>query len=145
MANTYCTLDQVKMMYDLRTILELSSDDNRHEGNPPTLQFLLDMQASEFDSFAQGRYGAVPLTGTIPLVITKWVGATACRRFFARRTDMPKQVEDDARWADQWMKDLLENKIGLPNVARVSVPQRVLGERVFHDRHHEHSFDEDND
>jgi|SRR6185437_8034791 len=130
--NAYCTVDQVMLMYDLRTVLDLSGDDNRHEGQAPTLQFLLDMQASELDSVIQGRYGSVPLAGELPLILTKWVGVTGCRRFFARRNDEPPQLKSDAEWADQWMEALMDNKIGIPGVARVALPNRVAGRNLDH-------------
>lgn len=135
MANNYCTVDQVMQMFDLRTILQLSSDANQRAGELQVVQAMLDMQASELDGVLQGRYGSVPLSGTIPLVITKWVGVTAMRRFFARRNDEPKQVSSDAIWADEWIKALMENRIGLPGVSRTAIPQNVAGHKFHCDDH----------
>ena len=122
--NTYATVDNFMAYLDYRTIAELSNDVNSHVAESENIQFLLDMQASELDSYLYGRYGtSTPvLSGTIPMVVTKWVLATAARRLFARRTTMPKEVEADAAWADEWIKLLMENKIGIPGISRVSQP-----------------------
>lgn len=120
MANPYCTPDQLLAMYDRRVMLQLSGDDNNREGQPQNIQTLLDMQASELESYLSGMY-ALPLA-SVPLVLSKWVAATTAGRLYGRRTDIPKQVEADLAWADAWVKGLQEGRIAIPNIARATQP-----------------------
>lgn len=130
MSNVYCTIDQLFAVFDRRTMLEQSGDDNSHEGQLANIQTLLDMQASQLDSVLQGRYGTVPLTDTVPAVLSKWVAVTTAARLFARRNDIPQQVRADLEWAEGWMKELMDNKVGLPGVSRHALPDRIAGHRL---------------
>lgn len=122
MANPYCTVQQFLAFYDRRAMLQLSGDDNLQDGQPSTIQFLLDVQASELES-GLGAY-TLPITiSPVPLILTKWVAATTAPRLFARRTDAPKQVEADLEWAKNWMDALQKFAVNIPGLARGVQPK----------------------
>lgn len=120
MANDYCTIAQFQMIYDSRVMDELSNDTDSTVGNDTNIQFLLDLAASELDSILSGRY-TLPLT-TVDLVLTKFVAVKAVERMYARRNDLPEAVKQDIEWANQWIQDLKDRKINLPNVTRANAP-----------------------
>lgn len=122
MSNAYATTAQFYILYDVRTVAQLSNDANSSEAVATTIQTLLDMQASELESSLYGFVG-LPLTVTpIPLVLTKWVCATTARRLFGRRNDLPKQVQADSDWAEHWIELFRKNLIQIPFVSRQEVP-----------------------
>lgn len=59
--NPYITTAQFQAMYDIRVTATLSNDQNSNSVAIATVQFMLDMQASELDSFLNGRF-TLPIT-----------------------------------------------------------------------------------
>lgn len=134
MSNPYATSDDLFAAMDRRSALELSGDDNRHEGQPAHINALLDMQASELDSVLQGRYGSVPLSVTpVPPILTKWVVAKTQRALFARRGSIPKEVQAESEWADEWLQKLMDNKVGIPGLPGPSRVQPALQDSNYTD------------
>jgi phage gp36-like protein len=129
MSNAYCTSAQFFTFYDIRLFSQLSNDSNSRNANQTTIQFLLDVQASELESYLAGRF-ALPLP-SVPMVLTKWVAASTADRLFARRSDQPEKVKADAEWADKWIKELVSTRVSLPNIERAVGPE--LGASNFAD------------
>lgn len=112
MSNAYCNLDQLRDYYDTRVVGQLSNDVNARTADDNRVQALLDTAASELESAIMVRY-------TLPLinqhaVLRRWVAVKAMAFNFSRRNDRPKDLEADLKWADDWMKSLLERVVGLP-------------------------------
>lgn len=74
MSNPYCNLPQLFALFDERVQLQLSGDQNTQQGKMANLQFLLDMQAAELESYLDGRvalpvpFTTVPATGMASIV-----------------------------------------------------------------------------
>lgn len=120
MANSFCTLAQLYAVYDYRTLSQLSNDNNQREAVETRIQTIMDMQASELESMLAGRF-ALPLS-VVPLVLTKWVAVTTAARMFARRADAPKGFDRDLKWADDFMKNLMDGQFQLNGVDRAKGP-----------------------
>ena len=120
MSNVYCDVPTFCALYDVRTMAQLSNDDDVPEATVATIQTILDMEASELDSYLTGRYG-LPLVSP-PGVLSKWVAAKTAGRLFARRNDKPKQVEADEAWAAEFLKNLMDGRIGLAGIDRACQP-----------------------
>lgn len=116
MSNAYCTPAQFFALYDRRSMLELSSDDNDRDGVLATVQTVLDVQASELESYLSGRW-SLPLA-SVPAVLTKWVAVTSAVRMYARRTDAPSSLNDDKKWAADWIEQLQRGVAVLPGIDR---------------------------
>jgi phage gp36-like protein len=119
MSNAYATIDQLFALYDRRTMLQLSGDDNQHEGQTSNVQTILDMEASELES-SLGAW-TLPLA-SVPLVLTKWVCCRAAWRLFARRSDVPAGIKADKEWSDKFIVDLRQGRVTLNNLPRAVQP-----------------------
>lgn len=113
LANQYATAAQFMAMYDARIVKQLSGDQNTAQGTAATVQFLLDMQSSEFDMAINGLY-VTPLAPPAPLVVTKWVCCTTAIRLYGRRNDKPKQLDSDEQWAKEWLEKVMSTEMILP-------------------------------
>jgi phage gp36-like protein len=120
MSNPYCTPAQFFALYDRRSMLQLSSDDSDRDGDLVKVQTILDVQASELESYLSGRW-SLPLV-TVPAVLTKWVAVTAAVRMYARRTDAPSSLNDDKKWSADWIEQLQRGVVVLPGVDRGVAP-----------------------
>ena len=127
MANPYCSVAQLQVLYDMRVIGMLSNDANQSALNTSNIQLLLDMQASELESSIDGRWSLAAVQANPPMVLTKWVGATTMQRLYARRNDEPKEVAADAAWAKEWIELLREGKVDLPSLSRGTQPYQISG------------------
>ena len=114
MANAYCTLSQLTDFYDERTLGMLSNDQNVRAADEDRIQSLLDVAASELDSYLDGRFSIVP---PIPVVLTRWVAVRTAAFLFARRNERPKQFDADETWMTQWMNDLINGRARLPGAS----------------------------
>lgn len=125
MANAYCTVDQLCALYDLRVIGMLSNDSDSRTVVSPTVQLLLDMQASELDSYLDGRYDLTTVHATPPAVCMKFVGGSTMGRLYARRNDMPDEVKADVEWAADWVERVRKHEIKLPGIDPANSPFRI--------------------
>jgi phage gp36-like protein len=116
MANAYANLAQFDLYADVRTTGMLSNDSKGRSPNDAVRQQALDMQASELESYLDGRY-ALPLA-TVPMVLTKWVLATAYKVLYGRRGQAPPQIKADVEWAEAWTEKLVEGKVNVPGLSR---------------------------
>lgn len=126
MSNIYCTTDQLATFYDNRVTGQLSNDSASRTAKLASQQLLLDTAASELDSWLTGRY-PIPLP-TVPLVCTRWVAVKAMSMMYARRTDKPKEIVADEKWAEDWIQKVVERRITIP----LSAPQ--VEPELHHDR-----------
>jgi hypothetical protein len=123
-------------MFDRRVMTQLSGDDNARQGLIANMQMLLDMQASEFEFYINGRY-PLPLpfipwdsnvptppgaTKPMPLAISKWVGVTTTIRMYGRRTDRPKQLDAEEEWAKTFLDKLIIYAVTIPGVNVTMAP-----------------------
>lgn len=130
-ANQYATPEQYFAAYDQRTGKQLSGDQNTSQGTPSNIQFLLDMQAAEFDASINGLYN-LPLVAPISLVVTKYVCCTTAIRLFARRSDRPKQLDSDEKWAGDWIKQVMATTIIIPGQQLSANAYPVLADSDFY-------------
>lgn len=237
--NPYCSVAQLFALYDSRTLLQLSGDQNSAAGQPANIQTLLDLEAGELNTYLNGRFslpiplltvpavgmasfvsvpadnttttigdgknvavftylnggtalgqintatgntsdiaailaaavnvagisvqaqarlfsvalvntvvpganppsgyaGNVPIITTSPAVqvsgmmngstkapdpLTKLVAVPTAARLFARRNDRPKQISDDMKWRDDWLKLLLLGAVSIPGVPFAAQPR----------------------
>jgi len=123
-ANPYCSKQQLIMLYDVRSVLQLSNDVNSRQGNQPNIQFILDVQAGELESALYGRYDlpSVWAMNPIPLILTKYVAATAAGRLWGRRSDKPKAISADEEWAENWIKGIMNGSMSIPGLEREAQP-----------------------
>jgi phage gp36-like protein len=97
--NAYVTVDNLIARYDRRSMLDLSGDDDQHEGQQANAQVAVDDAASELDGAIGGMY-ALPIPTPIPNILIRIVCAWAAYALYARRSDIPKGVREDKQWAD---------------------------------------------
>ena len=116
MANPYCSITQLRQLFDSRTVDALSSDDGSGSQQASTLQLLLDTEASELESYLNGRYG-LPLA-QVPPVLTKVVGSMVMRSSFMRRSDVPKGAQAAIEWVDKWLENFIAGRVNLPRMMR---------------------------
>ncbi len=102
--------------------MQLTGDNNTEAGARSTLDFLLDMQYSEFLSIIGDRYTMPTDPSLIPLIITKWVAVTTAIRLFSRRNDRPKQLDADEKWATDWTNGIINGIYTIPNIGLNNVP-----------------------
>jgi len=114
--NQYCSITQLKMLYDLRTVIELSDDTATNTEQDTTLQFVLDVAASDLDSVFTNRF-PIPLP-TVPLVVTGKCAALAMKRLFSRRSDIPKGIQADIDAADRWIEQIIAGRVNIPGIDR---------------------------
>jgi len=100
--NEYCTIDQLKSFYDVRSLVMLGNDDGGREINSTIFQNNLDACASELEAHL-GAQIALPLD-VVPMVLTRWVATKALERLYARRGDRPKSIEGDIEWANEFLE-----------------------------------------
>lgn len=120
MANNYLTVPQFTQMHDVRELLDLSGDENSHDGNLDNIQLLLDQSASELDSYLDGRV-ALPLTSP-PAICGKIVGALTKQSMFGRRADLPAGVKAEIDWAQDWLTKFTKGIVKLPSVTPAQIP-----------------------
>lgn len=129
MANDYCSVSQFIDLFDVRTMGMLSNDANSRTPDTDRIQRLLDLTASELESYLTGIY-SLPLS-TVPGVLTRWVAVKTAAILFGRRSDKPKELNDDEQWANKFVEQLVKGTIGLADVPRSSVP--TLQKSATHD------------
>jgi phage gp36-like protein len=115
MSNAYCTLAQLYMLYDERTVKQLSNDQNSAQANETKLQFVLDVAASYLDTIFDGRE---TLPASIPLYLTKLCATQCMKQLYERRTDMPKSLAKEVSEADKWIELYLQRKVNVPGGGR---------------------------
>lgn len=123
-SNIYCTYADLQVYYDVRTLAQLTADDDSGAGVTATAETLLDTAGSELDTVLQGRYSVT--AGSVPKVLTRWVAAKAMRMFLLRRGMTVDAVEKDCEWADRFGADLIARKVNL-SIARTNAPEVVMG------------------
>lgn len=116
MANAYCTIDQLGSVLDARVLGELGNDDGSATANAAKVQELLDMAASELESYLNGRW-PLPLTA-VPKVLTRWVAVKTVELLYGNRTDLPQAVKDQIEWSDKWIDLLMKGLVSLPSQTR---------------------------
>jgi len=123
-ANPYCSVQQLGMLYDIRSVSQLSNDKNSRQANQPNIQFILDVQAGELESVLYGRYDlpSVWALNPIPFILTKYVAATAAGRLWGRRSDKPKAISADEQWAEDWLKGIMNGSMSIPFLEREAQP-----------------------
>jgi phage gp36-like protein len=126
MSNVYCTYAQLSNYYDVRTLTQLSADDDSGNLDQTLMESILDTAASELDSVLQNRYQQI-VNGTTapPLILTRWVAAKAMGMALLRRNKESASVQADVEWADKFANDLVSRKINL-NMARTNAPATVM-------------------
>lgn len=127
--NVYCTKAQFALLYDVRTMHQLSQDDGTGEAfGVGSLELMLDLAASELEAVLAGRF-ALPLV-SVPKILTRWVAVKAAERFYQRRVGSPDKLADDVKWADEWLELLRLGKVGLPGNVRAQAPQLTSSESL---------------
>ena len=116
------------MLADVREMLELSGDANSSSGVPGNIDFILDMNASELDSYLSGRY-TLPLADPAPAICAKFVAARTKASLFGRRSTLPPNLKAELEWADKWIEGLMDGRFGLPGVARANGPAVAASDR----------------
>jgi phage gp36-like protein len=130
LANQYANVAQFYTLYDQRVMKVLSGDQNTEQGVAANIQFLLDMQSSEFDMVINGLY-VTPLIAPIPLIVTKFVCCTTAIRMYGRRNDRPKQIDSDEQWAKEWLDKVLSTAMLLPGQSLTSNAYPALTDSDF--------------
>lgn len=116
MANPYLSVAEFFMLYDKRTMLQLSGDADSPAGNQQNLQFVLDVCASYFDSFLNGRVG-LPLP-TVPIFIKMFIADLGVYRMYGRRTDMPDYVKTAGQKAMDWLQNFMAGGVTIPGASQ---------------------------
>lgn len=125
MSNVFCQYSDLAVLYDNRTLSQLSSDDDGGALTQATIDTIIDTAASELDSILAGRYSVT--AGNVPKVLTRWVAAKAMGMALMRRNKTSDAVAADCKWADDWADKLISRKINLSGLSRTNTVEVVMG------------------
>lgn len=120
MSNPYINQQDFLSLADVRDMLQLSGDANSSAGVPGNIDFILDMNASELDSYLSGRY-VLPLTDP-PAICAKFVATRTKVALFGRRSTLPPGLKAEMEWADKWIEGIMDGRFSLPGIARANGP-----------------------
>ena len=115
MANVYCTYAQLEVFYDVRTLCQLTSDDDSGAGVQATAETILDAAGSWMDSVI--GYRATVTVGACPPILTRLVAGKAMKMLLARRNKAVEGVDKDAKEADDWAEKLGKGLVVIPTYA----------------------------
>jgi len=123
-SNIYTTYADLIVLYDERTIAQVSGDQDSGALSQATIETIIDTAASELDSILEGRYSVT--AGNVPKVLTRWVAAKAMGMALMRRNKTSDAVKEDCKWADDWADKLIARKINLKSLTRTNAPEVVM-------------------
>lgn len=109
------------MLYDSRVLAELSNDTDSATEDSTTLQFVLDVGASEVETELTGRISLPP--GTVDLILTRLVAAKAVSGAYMRRGNLPDAVKLEYQWMEDWFEKFRNRLVKLPSAAWAAQPQ----------------------
>lgn len=123
-SNIYTTEAQLKLYFDVRTLAQLSGDQDDGSEMVATVEALLDTAGSELDTILQGRYSVT--AGNVPAILTRWVAVKAMGMLMLRRNKQNDAIKGDLEWADKFADNIIARKVNL-NLSRTNAPEVVMG------------------
>jgi phage gp36-like protein len=140
----YCTLDHIKMLISMQTLLLLCDDDNVGAivTTPPNTAFLnveyaISQADNLIDSYIGGRY-TLPLTAVPGLIRDASANLAACN-LYGRKLDIetPQGVLERRKMVIKWLDDIKAGSAGVPELesgeAAVYKSSRSAEEKMFPD------------
>ena len=114
MANQYnVSASDLIARYDVRSLFQLSNDDDTQNENVANIQIAIDDSASELDAIFTNRIG-LPLPLPVANIVYRLICIPAVAALYGRRGDLPADIEKQVEWRDKWLDDFRMGKVTVP-------------------------------